>query len=325
VLHRVFQQAISVARQARAATGIDAGRLSVGSVAVDFARQVFEHVDDKTVAAIGAGEMAKITLKHFLSLKPGKLWLTNRSHDRAEKLAATLGLTPGHGGVRPFADLDELLVEADIVLTSTGSHEPIVTAERFKPLIRRRRSRPLFIIDLGLPRDVEPSVGALKNIYLYNLDHLRAVVDETRGQRSEQVEACEAILLEAVRACMAEVQNRDVGRLVRALRQRLHEIGRAEQARTGRKLESLGHDALQPLLEEHTHRLINKILHLPLAQLDRREPDAPLGFYAAALRRLLDLDEDAVAPAPPAGSRVESLEESHLPPPLPIKPGIHSP
>lgn len=323
VLHRVFQQAIAVARQARTSTGIDAGRLSVGSVAVDFARQVFEHFEDKTIVAVGAGEMAKVTLRHFQNLKPAKLWITNRTYDRAARLAGSLGLSHGRGGVRPFEALDELLVEADIVVTSTGSREPIITVDRFKPLLKRRRSRPLFIIDIALPRDVEAGVGSLKNTYLYNLDHLQAVVDKTRGQRSCQVEACEQILLEAVRECMADIQNRDIGRLVRALRNRLHEIGQTEQERTGRKLESLGRDELQPLLEEHTHRLINKILHLPLAQLDRRQPDAPLGFYAAALRRLFDLNDEALeAPSPP--SETESTGPSASSRATPVKPGAPS-
>ena len=105
-----------------------------------------------------------------------------------------------------------------MLLSSTGATQPIITAARFQRLLRRRRSRPIFIIDLALPRDIEPEVGSLPNVYLYNLDHLQEVVDQTRGQRTEQVAHCEKILLEAVSACMAEVQNRDIGQLIRALR-----------------------------------------------------------------------------------------------------------
>ncbi|MCC7192699.1 MAG: glutamyl-tRNA reductase [Phycisphaeraceae bacterium] len=293
VLHRVFQQAVAVSRQARTATGIDAGRLSIGSVAVDFAKRIFERFEDKTIVALGAGEMAKLTLRHFHDLAPAKLWLASRTYDRAARLAGSLHLPPGRGGVRPFDDLNELLVEADIVITGTSAREPIITAPLVASLLTRRRSRPLFIIDIALPRNVDAQVGTLKNVYLHNLDDLQAVVDETRGQRWSQVEACEKILFDAVRQCMAEILNRDIGQLVRALRQRFHEIGQAELDRTSRKLDSLGHPDLQPLIEEHTQRVINKLLHLPLAQLDRRQPDAPLSFYAAALRRLFDLKTDA--------------------------------
>ena len=330
VLHKVFQQAVAVAKQARTATGIDVGRLSVGSVAVDLARGVFERFDDKVVVGIGAGEIAKVTFTHFEALRPGRLWLTNRTHGTAEEVGGALGLGQSGctaGGVRPFEAIDELLVEADVLLSSTGATQPIITADRFRRLLRRRRSRPIFIIDLALPRDVEPEVGSLANVYLYNLDHLQEVVDQTRGQRSDQVAQCEKILLEAVRACMAEVQNRDVGQLIRALRHRLHELARIEQERTARKLDGVAESAeIQALLEEHTHRLVNKILHLPLSQLDRRQPDAPLGFYAAALRRLFDLDESLEALKHPESPESPETPDTPEPaPPTSLRPGVNNP
>ncbi len=296
VLHRLFQQAIASAKQVRRETGIDKGRVSVGSVAVDFAKRIFESFQDKTVLAIGAGDMAKLALRHLQALSPEKLWLVNRTPQRACNLAGLLGIEPGRGGARAWEDLDELLVEADIVLTSTAAPHPVITAERLKPLSRRRRNRPLFVIDLAVPRDVEPAVGTLTNVYLYNIDDLQQVVAQTHEDRRSQVQAADALLLDAARSCMSEVQNQDVGRLIRALRHRLHEMGQAESQRTLRRL-ATAHPAgadpkIQALLNEHTDRLINKILHLPMSQLDRRDADAPLAFYAAALRRLFALEED---------------------------------
>ena len=292
VMHRVFQQALAAAKQVRTQTGIDAGRVSVGSVAVDFARQVFTDFTDKTVVGIGAGELAKTALRHLTTLQPKGLWLINRTADRAAMLAEQLHLTGPGGGVRPWEELDNLIVDADVILTSTGAREPVITAERFRPLLRKRRHRPLFIIDLAVPRDVEETIGAMSNVYLYNIDDLQSVIAETHGQRREQVERCEAGLADAVRSCLAQIQNRDLAGLIRQLRDRLNAIGHAERRRTVRKLDA-GQDA-SDVIDEHTHRLINKILHLPLSQLDGGDPDAPLGFYAAALRRLFDLD-DAVA------------------------------
>ncbi|MCE9590886.1 MAG: glutamyl-tRNA reductase [Planctomycetes bacterium] len=314
VLHKVFQQAIAVSKEARSKTGIDTGRVSVGSVAVDFAQRIFERFDDKTVVGIGAGDMAKLTLRHLASLRPAKLWVTNRTPQRAQSLIERLKLPATSAGVRPFEALDELLVEADIVLTSTGSQKPIITAERFKPLLRKRRFRPLFIIDIAVPRDVDPRVGGLNNVYLYNIDDLQGVVAANVNQRSEQVRECEAILFEEVRSCYAEVQNRDVGRLIKALRQRLHDLGRLEHERTARKMSAAAPDEMPAILEEHTNRLINKILHLPLSQLDQSSPEAPLGFYAAALRRLFDLKEES-RPGPPVdGEKVAPPVEPDTPP-----------
>jgi len=296
VLHRVFQQAIKTARNVRTETGIDVGRVSVGSVAVDFARQIFEDFDDKVVVGLGAGYMAKLTLKHLKALSPAKLWLVNRSPQRAIELAQSLGIgTQVPGGARAMEDLDQLLIEADIILTSTSSPVPVITAERFKPLIKARRYRPLFIIDIAVPRDVEPAVGGMRNVYLYNVDDLQRVVAQTQQQRSSVVDQCNALLSESAKDCLYQVQHRDVGQLVRALRSKLHDIGALEQQRTVRKLAAHGHDPQEAaaLLQEHTNRLINKILHLPLSQFDHHHKlDAPLGFYAAALRKLFQLETE---------------------------------
>lgn len=298
VLHRVFQRALAVGKQVRTQTAIDSGRTSIGSVAVDFARQIFERFDDKVIVGIGAGEMAKLTLTHLRQLAPAKLWIANRSLPRAQALAEQLDLRAPQAGVRPLQDLDHLLVEADIVLTSTGATEPIITAARMQPLLRKRRLRPLCIIDIAVPRDVEAAVGSLRNVFLYNIDHLQQVVAQTHQGRTAELEACEHLAGEAARECLAQIQHNDIGQLIRKLRQRLTSLGEAEQARTLRRLQARGED-VEALLQEHTHRLINKILHLPLSQLDHRQTDAPLGFYAAALRKLFDLDTVELPSGPP--------------------------
>lgn len=298
VLHRVFQSSLSVAKQVRTATGIDAGRVSVGSAAIDFARQVFETFTDKTVVGVGAGEMAKVTLRHMLELAPQKLYLVNRTPARAHALAESLGLSPAQGGPRPWEALDQLLVEADMLVTSTGSREPIITVERMKPLIRLRRSRPLVFIDIAVPRDVEERVASLRNTYVYDLDDLQAVVARTHEDRRSQVDQAERMIHEAVRNCLSEVQHRDIGQLIKALRARLHALGALEQERTLRKIAAADPQDVPALVQEHTSRLINKILHLPIDALDHRRSEAPLGFYSAALRKLFQLDTGE-PPEPP--------------------------
>ena len=332
VLNTVFQQALAAGKQVRRETGIGRGRTSVGSVAVDFARQIFDHFDDKTILGLGAGEMAKSMLHRLKNLDPHRLWLVNRSPQRALELADQLGLRSPRGGARPWDDLDELLIEADVVLTSTGSPQPILTRQRLKALKKRRRNRPLFVVDVAVPRDVEEAVGSLSNVYLYNIDDLRSVVDQSLESRGEAVQQCEQTINSLVRACMTQIQHRDLGHLIRELRGRLHEIGDIEQQRTARKLGAAAPtadpDALEELLDEPTHRVINKILHLPLSQMDRRDPDAPLAFYAAALRRLFRLDADATdgpsgAGNPPAPSSPGPAEEpGDNPRPAPSRPAI---
>ncbi len=293
VLHKCFQHAIAGAKAIRNETGIGAGRLSVASVAVDFARQIFETFGDKNVLAIGAGEMAKATLRHLMELEPRQLVIANRTLGRAQGLAEGLGLAPGKVRAAPLDNLAGLLVDADIVVTSTGAPEPIITHALLKPVMKSRRSRPLFLIDIAVPRDVARDVQSLENVYSYNMDDLQQVVSETLGARAEQVKACEALIKESAQKCLTQLQHRDVGQVIRALRTKLHAVGEAEMLRTGRKLASQGASAeeIARILEEHNHRLINKILHIPLSKLDTSDHQAPIGYYASALKKLFELEE----------------------------------
>lgn len=288
VFHRVFQHALATAKQMRSQYGIDTGCRSIGSVAVGFARQIFSDFSDKTIVGVGAGEMAKNSLLHMMKLSPRHLWLTNRSQGRAIALADHLHLDGPGSGVRPWEDLGQLLVEADVLLTSTGADRPLLTVTQFQAVLKKRRRRPLFVIDLAVPRDVESGVGQLSNVYLYNLDDLQSVVAHAADQRSEQVDPCDRVLAEAARSCLTQVQNRNLGALIRQLRRRLHTIGDAELQRTVHKLDA--DSKVASMIDEHTRRLINKILHLPLSQLDNADAQAPLDDYATALRLLFSLD-----------------------------------
>ncbi|QNN22792.1 glutamyl-tRNA reductase [Planctomycetales bacterium ZRK34] len=286
VLHKVFQSALATGKRVRTQTLLGAGRRSVSSVAVDFARHLYYRFDDKTVLVIGAGKMTDLTLAQFMALKPEKLIVCNRTIERALPLAAKYG-----GEARPFEQLDEALIEADVVITSTGATEPIVTAERFKPLIKKRRFRPLFVIDMAVPRDFSEAVGELANVYLYNMDDLQRALADDHAARSEQISAAEAILEPIVMECYTAVQQNDFADLIRKLRDQLHEIGQAESGRTVNKLRGADPSMLQPIIEEHTHRVVNKILHRPISELGRGRSDAA-AMYATALRRLFELDDE---------------------------------
>ena len=303
-LHLVCQRAIAAAKRVRHQTGIGDGRVSVGSVAADFARQIFDHFDDKVIVGIGAGEMTKLMLRHLIKLRPAKLCVTNRTFERAQQLRDMLAEDAGaeiEVVARPFDQLDALLTEADIVMTGTGSPEPIITADRLRPLQRKRRHRPLFIIDIALPRDVEDAVGGLRDAYVYNLDHLQQVVSQNYEQRSSEVAACRAICADAVAATVNDIQHRDVGVLIKELRQKFHAIGEGEQGRTLRKLAAAPPDDVPHLLEEYSRRLINKLLHAPMQALGDRHGDLPVGHYIEALRRLFELQGGESDEAPHEG------------------------
>ncbi|MEM1212171.1 MAG: glutamyl-tRNA reductase [Planctomycetota bacterium] len=317
-LHRVFQSALKDARQAHRLSGADTLRQSVSTIAVSFAGNLFESLDDKTVVGLGAGDVTRSALQRMQEAKPGKTWVVNRTPEAGARLADELNLHHAGGGARPWEDLDEVLVEADIVLTGTSAQTPVITADRFRSLVKKRRNRPLFLIDLAVPRDVEPEVGALPNVYLFNLDDLNAAMAEAPENR-DKIEHCEALVRAAADRCIGAAQHQDLGVLVRQLRGKLQGIADHERDRTVRRMrhlhETQQYDRIESLLDEHTHRLINKLLHTPLSQMNAprrgqgpqdpisREaqthsapPEASMGFYAAALRRLFDLQDLPATP-----------------------------
>ncbi len=291
VLHKLFQEAITFSKKARLETSIDQGRVSIGSIVVDFAKQVFENFTDKTIVSIGAGEMVGTTLRHLLELEPQKIWIANRTQKNAIDLAHKINLSQEQGGARTLDDLEQLLIEADILLSCTGSSKLIVEHQNFKKILKSRKNRPLFIIDIAIPRDIDPQIGTMKNIYLYNIDDLHKIVNNTNQSRQEAVHACQQLLTKAVKKCYSQIQHRDVGVTIKQLRTKLFDLGDIENARSIKKLSNASPEEAENIIEQHTHRLINKILHMPLSQLDPKQTEAPLGFYAAALRRLFALDQ----------------------------------
>ncbi len=283
-LHLVFQSALATSKTVRSETGIGEGRVSVGSVAVDFTSHLFSRFDDKTVLAIGAGEIMLPVLRHFLALGPGRLIICNRTRERAERVVAECG-----GQTAPWEQLAQQVVAADVIITSTASEEPVITAKMLRPLLKRRRFRPISIIDLAVPRDVDPAVNALDNVYVYNLDDLQKASEAAFAERRDEIEACERMVAQAAAECYAALQASDFNDLIRRLRERMHELGRQENERTANRLTAATPERVQEVLDEHTYRLLNKVLHRPISELGRAD-GSQAAMYATALRRLFDLD-----------------------------------
>ena len=192
-LHRLFQRAFRVAKQVRTHTDIARGAVSVGSVAVDLAQRIFGRLSDCKVLVLGAGEMSERTARALISRGVTDLGVTNRSMDRACELARAVG-----GRAIPFETWETQCREIDIFITSTTSETPLLTTEKLAPLLRDRLDHPLFIIDIAVPRDVDPSVNEMEGVYLYDIDSIRSVAEQSLELRRQQVVAAEAIIAEHV-------------------------------------------------------------------------------------------------------------------------------
>ena len=287
VLNPLFQRALSVGKEVQTQTGLSEGRLSIASVAVDYARGIFDHFDDKTLLCIGAGKMTSLVIQHFTVLKPGRLVICNRDVQKAAALADRFG-----GESSSMETLDEQLARADIVITCTAAPQPIIRRDQFAKLLRRRRYRPAFLIDLAVPRDVEAAVGELEHVYLYNLDDLQRVVAQTRGQRTEAVDAAQAIVQRHVDEFDAWLKRRALGPTIEQLYARHHAMAGEELARVIGKMPGLS-AADRAHLEDMTRRIVNKILHDPVEAL--KHPDSPHGSanqYKHAIEKMFKLDSD---------------------------------
>src|SRR5205809_2926579 len=192
-LHRLFQRAFRVAKQVRTHTDIARGAVSVGSVAVDLAQRIFGRLSDCKVLVLGAGETSERTARALISRGVSDLRVSNRSADRAVELAQAIG-----GRAVSFDEWAPQCREIDILITSTASETPLLTPEKLAPMLRERLDRPLFIIDIAVPRDVDPGVNELEGVYLYDIDSLQSVAEQSLALRRQQVAAAESIIAEHV-------------------------------------------------------------------------------------------------------------------------------
>ncbi|MBB07429.1 MAG: glutamyl-tRNA reductase [Roseibacillus sp.] len=189
MLNQLFQRAFGVGKKVRTNTGIQEGQTSVGSAAVDLAEKIFGHLRNSRVMVIGAGEMSRTTAQSLLSRGARSIFVANRSFEKAEALAAELG-----GQSVRFDDWEKVLQEVDVVISSTGAPHAVMNRSHVEAVRRQRRYRPLFLIDIAVPRDIEPEVGEIEEVYLYDIDTLKEIAMEAKGQRAEQIKLCESII-----------------------------------------------------------------------------------------------------------------------------------
>ena len=284
ILHRVFHKAFSVAKRVRTETGIGGKNVSVSSVAVELATQIFEALGEKTALVIGGGKMAELTARHFRGRGIGGLMFANRTFDRAVELAREFGGTPV-----PLDELARYLPLADVVIGSSAATEFLLTAETVQEMLRERGYRPTFLIDLGVPRNFEPRINALRNVYLYDIDDLEGVIGGNREEREREALRAEEIVRGEVDSFWRWFQNTDVVPTIVRLRDKADSICRRELDRTLSSLRQLG-DEERKSIEAMAQAIVNKLLHEPISRL-RRVHD-PQAQDVLAARRLFGLDEE---------------------------------
>ncbi len=255
-LNRLFQDALVTGKKARTETGIARGTFSVGAAAVELATQIFgESLSGHTVLVLGAGKMSEITARHLQSRGAPTVLVANRTYEKAVALANQFG-----GQARRFDDLPALLQSADIVVCSTAAPHPIVTRALMNDVMRARRGRPLYLIDIAVPRDVEASVDAMQNVFLYNIDHLQDLVAGARQSRSGEVARAHEIVESSVTEYLRWERSLEVAPLVVAVRQKLEETRLAEIARLRSRLPDLPEKDWKAI-ESAFQSLTNKIAH----------------------------------------------------------------
>ncbi len=288
VLNRLFHASFAVGKRVRTETGLGSGAVSVSFAAVSLARKIFGDITGRSVAVIGAGEMGKLTAMHLKSQGVQHVTILSRTMAHAARTAEAIG----GASAAPWDDMDTVLGASDIVVSATGAASPILTKARIEQVMRPRRNRPLFVIDIAMPRDVEPAAGEIEQVFLYNIDDLQATVRENLARRSSEVARAEAIVSEEVDKFGAWFRSRGAIPTVVALRQKFEAIRRAELDRLDFKLSALPPEA-RARVDEITHLMVEKLLLMPTEQLKALGDAETVGAYSEALTRLFGLaDQD---------------------------------
>jgi len=288
ILHRLFHRSFSVAKRVRTETGIGSGAVSVSSVAVDLAKRIFDRFDDKTVMLIGAGKIGDLMARHLLTQGVRSLMVTNRTFERAVLLAEKIQGSP----IR-FEDFPRYLTMADLVIGCTAAAEVLVEAPTVEKVLRDRKQKAMFFIDISDRRNFDPKINDLDNVYLYNIDDLKSVAEDNLQGRSNEAEKAEEIVHNEVESFVQWMKSLDQVPTITALRQRFEEIRRKEIEKSlGGNLKDLS-EAQRAALEDMTTAMINKLLHTPISQLKRNsgDEDEDSSPYVAALTKLFDLEE----------------------------------
>ena len=289
LLGRCFTQAFATAKRVRNETGIAEGTVSVSSIACELAKKIFGNLEGRQTLLLGAGEMGESAARS-LRQTGTNLHIINRSEERAQMLAIACD-----GRAVPYERLATELSDADVVIASTASPQFILTPQLMKGIVRTRRHRPLFIIDIAVPRDVDPRVGNMDNVFVYDVDDLQQVAEENLAVRAREAALAERIIEDEVESFLSWRRSLELAPTIVALRKRFGQVAEEELRRALPRLGSLG-ESDRAVLEAMSRSLVNKLLHQPMTELKAGagEPDGAL--LIDAVRRLFALSEQETPP-----------------------------
>jgi len=304
-LHSLLQRSFAVAKRVRTSTEIGRNPVSVSYAAVDLAHKIFGGLEERSILLVGAGETAELTARHLVSNGIRSIYVANRTFNRAEVLAREFG-----GEAVRYDRLVDYLEKVDILISSTSAPHPVVRYDDAARVIKKRRNRPLFLIDIAVPRDIEPKVNKIDNIFLYDIDDLQHVADAGLEERRVAAERAEQLIDEEVETFERRSRAEEIAPTIVALRDRLHGLRDAEVDRFESRLKDLPPDHRQAI-EELTSSLINKVLHGPIRHL-KRSASSPEGPDRVAwVRQVFGLQDESgeQAPEKPGESAAEGAAE----------------
>lgn len=285
VLNRLMHRAFHVAKRVRTETGVSDAAVSISYAAVELAKKIFHDLVGRSALLIGAGEMAELAAKHLLKNGIGKISVANRTFGRAVEVAGLIG-----GAPVDFREIEFELPKVDIVITSTASREYVITHEQVKMTLRKRKNRPLFLIDIAVPRDVEPRVNDLGNVFVYDIDDLKSVVEVNRSQRQDEAVRAERIVEEEVLRFERWLKTLGVVPTIVSLKEKVEAIRKAEISKSMGSLGALTPDQRHSI-EVLTASIAEKIIHDPIVTLKRKADRPSRDQVLDMTRQLFKLDE----------------------------------
>jgi glutamyl-tRNA reductase len=284
ILNRLLHRTFFVAKRVRTETGIGDHAVSISYAAVELARKIFGILEGKTVLLIGAGEMAELAVEHLIRNKSSKIWVANRTFETGVELARQF-----NGEAIRFEEIPESLKTVDIIISSTAAPGFVIHRDQVKSIIRQRKNRPLFFIDIAVPRDIDPEINRLANVYVYDIDDLKGVIDENIEDRQKEAIKAERIVDEAVIRFHEWYQSLDVVPTIIALRNKLESIAQAELKKTLQSGTISQKDA--EAIHKMADSLINKIMHDPTVFLKRNGMREDNSLCIDTVRKLFKLDD----------------------------------
>jgi glutamyl-tRNA reductase len=286
ILNKLLHHAFRVAKRVRTETGIANNAVSVSFAAVELAKKIFGYLSGKTVLLIGAGEMSELAAKHLLNNGVNKIIFANRTYENAVRLANDF-----HGRPISFDRLEENLKEVDIVISSTGAPGYIVTEKMVVEALRRRKNRLIFLIDIAVPRDIDPAVEDIDNVFLYNIDNLQEIVDENVKNRMREADKAEAIIADEVITFSNWLNTLEVVPAIVSLRNKADSIIDTELEKSLSWMRDMNEEEKEKI-RILASSIVNKMLHDPITRLKEESQNGGADSYVAAIKRLFKLEAD---------------------------------